>query len=147
MLIYEYKLDGSKKQYTSIEEAIRVCQFIRNKCLRLWMDEQSVSRKGLQVYCAILAKSIHDASWGRFLGWVKSYAVMHGIEVIGVSPQYTSQDCSDCGERIRKTLSTRTHICPTCGLILDRDQNAAINILARALGGTVGHTGTHERVS
>src|SRR5438067_1909741 len=94
-----------------------------------------------------LAKSIHDAAWGQFLGWVKSYAVMHGIEVVAIPSQYTSQDCSGCGERVQKTLSSRTHICPNCGLLLDRDENAALNILAKALDGTVGHTGTHERVS
>ena|SRR5436305_11823848 len=79
-----------------------------------------------------LAKSIHDAAWGQFLGWVKSYGIMHGIEVVAVPPQYTSQDCSGCGERVQKTLSTRTHVCPTCGLVLDRDENAARNILAKA---------------
>lgn len=94
-----------------------------------------------------LAKSIHDAAWGHFLRWVKSYAVMHGIEVVAVPPQYTSQDCSGCGERVQKTLSTRTHVCPKCGLILDRDENAALNILGKAVDGTLGHRGTHERVS
>ena len=94
-----------------------------------------------------LAKSIHDAAWGQFLDWMKSYAVMHGIEVVAVPPHYTSQDCSGCGERVQKTLSTRTHVCPTCGLVLDRDENAAVNILAKALDGTLGHRGTHERVS
>ncbi len=79
-----------------------------------------------------LAKSLHDAAWGQFLGWVKSYGIMHGIEVVAVPPQYTSQDCSGCGERVQKTLSTRTHVCPTCGLVLDRDENAARNILAKA---------------
>ncbi len=94
-----------------------------------------------------LAKSIQDAAWGHFLRWVKSYAVMHGIEVVAVPPQYTSQDCSGCGERVQKTLSTRTHVCPKCGLILDRDENAALNILVKAVDGTLGHRGTHERVS
>src|SRR3989454_9579401 len=61
-----------------------------------------------------LAKSIHDAAWGQFLNWVKSYGVMHAIPIIAVAPQYTSQDCSGCGERIKKTLSTSTHICPSC---------------------------------
>jgi putative transposase len=89
-----------------------------------------------------LAKSIHDAAWGQFLRWVKSYALMHGIAVVAVPPHYTSQDCSGCGERVQKTLSTRTHVCPTCGLVLDRDENAAVNILARALDGTLGHRGT-----
>ncbi len=56
MLIFEYKLDGSKKQYAAIDEAIRIVQFIRNKCLRLWMDERGISKNDLQVYCAVLAK-------------------------------------------------------------------------------------------
>ncbi|HST88985.1 MAG TPA: zinc ribbon domain-containing protein [Ktedonobacterales bacterium] len=43
-------------------------------------------------------------------------------------PASTSQDCSGCGERVRKSLSVRTHICPSCGLVLDRDENAARNI-------------------
>ncbi len=89
-----------------------------------------------------LAKSIHDAAWGQFLGWMKSYAVMHGIEVVAVPPEYTSQDCSGCGKRVQKTLSTRTHVCPQCGLILDRDENAAVNILEKALACTLGHRET-----
>ncbi len=56
MFIYEYKLDGTHKQYAAINEAIRVVQFIRNKCLRLWMDERGISKNDLQVYCAVLAK-------------------------------------------------------------------------------------------
>ena len=79
-----------------------------------------------------LAKSIHDAAWGHFLAWVKAYGIMHDVPIIAVAPQYTSQDCSGCGERVKKTLSTRTHVCPSCGLVLDRDENAAINILAKA---------------
>src|SRR2546426_4219482 len=56
MLIQEYKVDGSTKQYQAIDDAIRVVQFIRNKCLRLWMDTWGVSRNDLQCYCAELAK-------------------------------------------------------------------------------------------
>src|SRR5712692_6475514 len=59
MLIFEYKLDGSKAQYAALDEAIRIVQFIRNKCLRLWMDErggQGISKNDLQCYCAVLAK-------------------------------------------------------------------------------------------
>ncbi len=62
MLIYEYKLDGSKTQYVAIDEAIRIVQFIRNKCLRLWMDEQGISKNDLQVYCAVLAKDYSFAT-------------------------------------------------------------------------------------
>ncbi len=55
MLIYEYKLDGTKRQYAAIDEAIRIVQFIRNKCVRLWMDERGISKNDLQCYCAELA--------------------------------------------------------------------------------------------
>ncbi|MEO1378641.1 MAG: transposase, partial [Cyanobacteria bacterium J06635_10] len=59
---------------------------------------------------------------------------------VAVNPQYTSQECSSCGAIVKKALSTRTHICK-CGTKMDRDENAARNILSRGLG-TVGHTGT-----
>ena len=94
-----------------------------------------------------LAKSIHDASWGRFRSWMLYYGALHGIPIIAVPPQYTSQDCSGCGQRVQKTLSERTHTCPSCGLVMDRDENAALNILAKALEGTLGHRETQELVS
>src|SRR5215831_16602364 len=82
-----------------------------------------------------LAKSISDASWARFLWWVAHYARLHGIMAIAVLPQWTTQDCSGrlpdgtpCPVRVRKSLSVRTHRCPRCGLVLDRDHNAARNI-------------------
>lgn len=78
-----------------------------------------------------LAKSISDASWGRFLSWLTYYGEIYGIPVIAVEPVYTSQDCSRCGRRIKKSLSVRTHLCP-CGAVLDRDHNAAKNILEKA---------------
>src|SRR5260370_30018523 len=56
MLVYEYKLDGSKKQFAAIDEAIRTVQFIRNKSLRLWMDGKNVSQNDLQTNCAVLAQ-------------------------------------------------------------------------------------------
>lgn len=80
-----------------------------------------------------LAKSIHDAGWGRFLAWVKYYAHLHGIPCVAVAPQFTSQDCSVCGTRVKKSLSVRTHICTGCGIVLDRDHNAAANILQKAV--------------
>ena len=70
---------------------------------------------------------------------------MYGKTIIAVPPQYTSQECSNCGNLVKKTLSTRTHICG-CGTILDRDRNAGRNILAKGLKqaginlNTVGHT-------
>ncbi len=94
-----------------------------------------------------LAKSISDASWGRFLSWLTYYGHVHNIPVIAVEPAFTSQDCSACGTRVKKSLSVRTHICSGCGIVLDRDHNAALNILEKAYR-TVGHTetGTPQRV-
>jgi putative transposase len=62
MLIYEYKLDGNKQQYAAIDEAIRVVQFIRNKCIRLWMDGRRINKNDLQCSCAILAKEYSFAN-------------------------------------------------------------------------------------
>src|SRR5215472_5740313 len=62
MLVYEYKLDGSEKQYTAIDEAIRIVQFIRNKSLRLWMDNRGTTKNDLQTNCALLAKEYPFAS-------------------------------------------------------------------------------------
>jgi len=97
-----------------------------------------------------LAKSIHDAGWGAFLQWLKYYAFLHDIPVIAVPPHYTSQNCSECGTLVKKALSVRTHICHGCGIVLDRDQNAALNILLKALilfsNGTEGHSETSGHV-
>jgi putative transposase len=73
-----------------------------------------------------LSKSISDASWGRFLMWIKYYGQVHAVPVVAVEPAFTSQDCSACGTRIKKSLSVRTHVCSGCGLVLDRDHNAAL---------------------
>jgi putative transposase len=75
-----------------------------------------------------LNKSIQDAGWGQFLSILAFKAACAGKRVEAVNPAYTSQECSGCGARIDKSLSVRTHVCTTCGLILDRDLNAALNI-------------------
>ena len=80
-----------------------------------------------------LAKSISDAGWGAFLTILTYKAACAGRRVIAVNPAYTSQWCSGCGELVEKDLSVRVHTCPHCGLVLDRDQNAAINILRLGL--------------
>jgi putative transposase len=78
-----------------------------------------------------LNKGIQDAGWRHFLMILAYTAACAGKRVEAVNPAYTSQDCSGCGERIHKSLSVRTHVCTNCGLILDRDENAAKNILWR----------------
>lgn len=87
-----------------------------------------------------LAKSINDAGWYQFRKWLEYFGVKFGKITVAVNPAYTSQNCSSCGATVKKSLSTRTHSCQ-CGLVLDRDWNASINILKSALS-TVGHTGT-----
>jgi putative transposase len=87
-----------------------------------------------------LAKSISDASWYQFRVWLAYFGTVFGKVTIAVPPHRTSQECSGCGAIVQKTLSTRTHVC-RCGCVLDRDHNAARNILSRGLS-TVGHTGT-----
>jgi putative transposase len=79
-----------------------------------------------------LAKSIMDASWGAFLAILSDKAERAGHHVIRVNPRFTSQKCSKCGEIVQKSLSMRTHLCPFCGYVSDRDVNAAVNILAKA---------------
>jgi putative transposase len=87
-----------------------------------------------------LAKSINDAGWFQFRKWLEHFGLKYGRITVAVNPAYTSQQCSNCGTLIKKSLSTRTHICE-CGFVLDRDWNAAINILELALS-TIGHMGT-----
>lgn len=95
------------------------------------------------------ALSISDASWAMFIEWVEYYAKLHKIVTVAVPPQYTSQDCSECGHRVQKTLSTRSHECSKCGTLLHREHNAARNILAKGLEvlgvkkSTDGQSGTH----
>jgi len=80
-----------------------------------------------------LSQSILDAAWGRFITILETVAVKCGVRVVKVSPYSTSQDCSGCGAKVPKTLSIRLHECHKCGLQIDRDENAARNILDRAL--------------
>jgi putative transposase len=88
-------------------EDLRVSHMVKNHCL---------------------AKSISDASWYLFRQWIEYFAAKFGKLAVPVPPQYTSQKCSSCGAIVKKSLSTRTHVC-VCGCELHRDTNAAINIL------------------
>ena len=80
-----------------------------------------------------LAKSILDAAWGEFITILEAVAVKRGVRVVKVKPHGTTVDCSSCGWKVPKTLEIRIHDCPKCLIVLDRDENAAINILIRAL--------------
>jgi len=78
-----------------------------------------------------LAKSINDAGWGQFITILSNKAENAGLKVIAVNPNGTSQECSNCGHKVKKPLSERRHNCPNCKVSLCRDLNAAINIKAR----------------
>lgn len=80
-----------------------------------------------------LAKSISDASWYQFTQWLDYFGKVWDKTVIAVAPNYTSQDCFNCGHRVKKSLSTRTHQCPQCQIEICRDTNAALNILKKGM--------------
>jgi putative transposase len=93
------------------------------------VEDLSVNRM-LHNHC--LAKSIADAAWTQFATFLSHKAAWAGRRCIAVNPAYTSQDCSRCGHRQQLSLSDRVYLCPCCGLVLDRDLNAARNILRLA---------------
>ena len=100
-------------------EDLRIKNLVKNHCLSL---------------------SINDAGWYQFRKWLEYFGTKLGKVTVAVNPAYTSQECSNCGAVVKKSLSMRTHVCH-CGFVLDRDWNAAINILKSALS-TIGHMGT-----
>ena len=84
-----------------------------------------------------MSKSILDAGWSEFLDILVRKAENAGKLAISVNPNGTTQNCSNCGTRIPKTIADRWHSCHVCGLELDRDVNAAINVKNLAVGRTV----------
>ncbi len=81
------------------------------------------------VHTHCLAKSIQDAAWRQFTALIAYKAAWASRQYVAVNPAYTSQDCSSCGHRQMLSLSDRTSTCPCCGVVLDRDYNASLNIL------------------
>lgn len=82
---------------------------------------------------SMLAKSIHDASWSTFIDMIAYKAERAGKYLIKVDARHTTQACSSCGAIVPKTLAVRTHDCPHCGLLMDRDENAAHNVLRKGV--------------
>ena len=85
-----------------------------------------------------MAKTVLDAGWNRFRTFLSYKAASAGRKFVLVNPTYTSQMCSGCGTIVKKDLSERVHNCPKCGLVMDRDFNAAKNILRLGLQSLVG---------
>jgi putative transposase len=103
---------------------------IVNRFQVIAVEDLSVNR---MVHNHCLAKSISDAAWGEFASMIRVKAEWAGRAFIAVNPAYTSQDCSRCGHRQKMPLSDRTYRCPCCLLEMDRDLNAALNILRLGL--------------
>ncbi|WP_442949062.1 RNA-guided endonuclease InsQ/TnpB family protein [Nostoc sp.] len=78
-----------------------------------------------------LAKSVNDAGWGQFISILTVKAENAGLKVIAVNPNGTSQECSNCGTKVKKPLSQRIHNCPACKTSICRDLNASLNIKNR----------------
>jgi len=81
-----------------------------------------------------LARSISDASWSTFVSMISYKAEKAGGHLLRVDPKNTSQRCSGCAELVPKSLAVRVHACPACGLVMDRDRNASLNILRAGIG-------------
>jgi IS605 OrfB family transposase len=119
--------------------------FAQKEALRVIKSNDFIAQVDLNVKGMVknskLAKSINDVAWSTFRQWLEYFGFKYGKATVAVAPHNTSQNCSNCDQKVPKSLSTRTHICPHCGYVEDRDINAAINILKKGLS-TVGHTGT-----
>jgi len=101
-----------------------------NRCAVIVVEDLAVNQ---MVHNHCLAKSIQDAAWSQFTSHLAYKAAYAGRQYVAVNPAYTSQTCSQCGHRQKLTLAQRTFACPCCGLTLDRDHNAARNILTLGL--------------
>lgn len=121
-------------------------EFCKRVALRYIQSNDLVAYEELNIKNMVknrhLAKSISDAGWSTFRRWLEYFGYKYGKITIGVAPHNTSQNCSSCGQKVQKSLSTRTHIC-SCGFVCDRDINAGINILQKGLS-TVGHTESYK---
>ena len=136
---------GSAHRKKAKKQVARIHEHLTNqrkdtlhKASRYYVDGyQTIAVEDLHVSNMVrnhrLAFAIADASWGMFRQYLEAKAESAGRQVIAVRPHYTSQNCSSCGESVEKSLSVRTHVCPFCGYMADRDENAARNILQRGL--------------
>ena len=115
--------------------------FLHKESTRLVSENQVIAIESLNVKGMVrnhhLAKAISDVSWGRFFSMLEYKGFEHGCEIRKIDTFYpSSQTCSCCGFKnpVVKNLSVREWVCPQCGVHHDRDANAAMNILNRALG-------------
>lgn len=132
------------RRYRRVERAR--CDHHFKTALRLVRQYDTIAVEDLNVRGlarGILANSVHDAGWSQFIGILRGKAESAARVVKSVNPSGTSQVCSGCGcmPRDKKSLSVRTHRCSECNLLLDRDTNAARNILHLAVSEKRGRAG------
>ena len=127
---FKYQLLPTREQEQAMETVVWRC------CSSTTWSISKMCRVRNLVRNHHLAKRSSDAGWSAFRAMLEAKAACAGRQVIAVPPAYTSQDCSGvlpdgnrCPQRVAKSLSVRTHVCPCCGLVLDRDENAAQSIL------------------
>lgn len=96
------------------------------------LDVKDMMGNNAKIFGHKLNRSIADVAWNQFMQYTTYKAEGAGRSVVFVNPRNTSKMCSRCGQIVEKTLADRKHIC-SCGLIMDRDENAAINILGLGL--------------
>ncbi len=142
---------GSHRRRKAVGNLQRAHQMVKRQradvqhttALKLLRDYDTISLEDVQVANMVrnhrLANSLSDAGWAPFRSILAAQAACAGRRVVAVPPAYTSQDCSGCGERVPTSLRVRTHVCTSCGLVLDRDENAARNMqwAGQALRGVV----------
>jgi putative transposase len=138
------KVKGSNNRYKQNKKVAQVHRKIRNqrKDFHHKLSRNLVDNYDLIVYENLkitnlvknphLAKSISDAGWGQLMYFTEYKAEEAGTLVEYVSAYNTTQLCSRCGKLVPKTLATRIHRCPYCGLDVARDHNSAITILSRS---------------
>jgi putative transposase len=120
------------KQHKKVADTRKDFHFKTAKSLLTKYDVVAVEKLNIEGLAKTrLAKSINDAGWGQFITILSNKAENAGLKVIAVNPNGTSQECSNCGHKVKKSLSQRMHNCPVCHTSLCRDLNAAINIKAR----------------
>jgi putative transposase len=136
------KKRGGKNRHKAVQQVAHLYEHIANQRSDWW---HKTTRQLVNDYGAIaledmslkfmlrngnLSRSAHDVGLGMFRTMLDYKAIDAGVEIATVNPQNTSQVCSGCGCLVQKPLSVRMHSCPDCGLTLDRDINAARNILS-----------------
>ena len=139
---------GSNQRRKAVMQLKKIHQKIRNRRNDFQHKVSTYLVKQFDVICieklsilglsrGILSKQVNDVAWSAFFDKLRYKVANTDKQLIEAAPHFTSQDCSSCGNRVKKDLSVRVHYCLQCGLVLDRDINAAINIKNSALGQSV----------